>query len=375
MYEDLISRIQQDISEFTTLERALVYLEKRFNQFTKLLTTTDAAIKELDTQRDTNVSEIVLADAFAILEKYALAAIRDTVEFNIGEYRLALINAVRDKRTIKILADPDKVRVRINLDLTAGNLNDYADGIKRARNILKVGFKKPNPMEASLASYMWMEKYYRPAREGTDIPQPKRDGDKGIDKRTGKDKKPRVYNKTKYINAYKRTMKTRLSSFKKPAPFWRIINDGTPGTLESGNEGTPYPIVKPSRFVEKAKRRIEERLSTQFKKSSDSEAELRRKRQAIQKTLAFIEGEITRITAELGDPKTRKQFAIKKIYERLGQNFSNADMKKLLGVAEELASGGYDPTRRAELTRRGAAKRIRPRMAELVRMVSQFIEQ
>ena len=121
--------------------------------------------------------------------------------------------------------------VDLKMNEIAGSLEEYAQGVKAAREKFKV--KAPHKM----TSWFWQEKYYGQAREGRPLPAMKKRGKVSVEEK-----------REKLINRYWETIQFRLDSSGKVAPFWELLDQGSiPMSSDRGEE--PYPKGNTTNFV------------------------------------------------------------------------------------------------------------------------------
>lgn len=178
-----------------------------------------------------------------ILITNALLAAENTKEFDLPEFNGRLVQAIRDDRTISILVQNDDPLIIINLEVTAGNLSDYFSGVDAARSNKGLGKTrgkfitdpKANAVGEELSSRIWREKIYGSAREGASISRKNKKGES-------------VNLSGKYKQQYQETIDARLNAFSSTAPWWYILEYGTP---QAGyGDGKPYPSFSGQHFVE-----------------------------------------------------------------------------------------------------------------------------
>jgi hypothetical protein len=204
------------------------------------------------------IDEILLADegtesiALRVLTQVALDACAESKEYDYGLFTKRLTGA--------IIANADNIfRVfiagkKINIDLSPlGFTGQWIAAAAAARQKFDIGksrLAKKRIGGVHAASQFWMEKIYKPAREGKAIPQKRKKSELPPSlEASGHLLQPKVATSPK--EKYDKIIKERLSYFsEKQAPFWEILDKGN--TTIKGGEGTPYPIFGPTEFVDKA---------------------------------------------------------------------------------------------------------------------------
>lgn len=182
-------------------------------------------------------------------------------EFNDPFFKDGLLLACNDPKSIQLFYSRDgNVQVFINLDETAGTINDYAGAVKAVRKAIaetpnKNGRPKAPMTSGAVASHFWAEKFYGPAREG-----------KSVSRRKWSTKRKRYYTHdvtAEQVAKYWNTMKARMALFGKPAPYWEIIDKGS--MIMSGDKGgEAYPANPPTHFVENAQNRIKQLFERKY---------------------------------------------------------------------------------------------------------------
>lgn len=191
-------------------------------------------------------TEYISSTAREILWNNILEAAQINQEYNHENFLSGLKRAVEDDRTIVIKFDSETFRLTsiiIDLDLTAGTLEEWANAIKSARDTLREFRGGRYIKKANIASKIWAEKIYRVDREGKSVPRTK------IDKKTGEETTIDVTEKFK--GKYWLTMGFRFISTKSPAPWWKLLDQGNI-PLGSDWGGQPYPQSSATNFVSKA---------------------------------------------------------------------------------------------------------------------------
>lgn len=276
-----------------------------------------------------------------ILIENAILAIENTKEFDLPEFKQRLVNAIRDSRTITIQHDNSNPIVRINLEVTAGTLEDYFAGVEAARANLGIGStrtpKRRTHKESGddLPSRIWRDKIYSSAREGG-IKNPKSDKERG--------------NVAKFASQYYRTIEARLAAMNSMAPWWYILEYGTP---DSSGTGFPYPVFSGQGFVANSIPLIKSAylriLDSMHSNIFETYSKLVRN---VQEIIESVDTEIEKIKLLLEalvglDIKSDMDIAIGVIEERLmelGHSLDDADPKKVVELAYRFTEGTYAGT-------------------------------
>lgn len=243
--------MKEDLSQYEEmLERADKSLDTASTNLTLLK-------KVLAQIRDDNV---IIKDAFLkvvekaipklneyFMEQVVAGAMRSG-EYAYGPYLQQLVKAAKN---VTITPSLDKTnRFIIKVDTSKfGHIDEWATAVKATRRQLeaesnsKFKNKKARKFNIDLASHMWKEKIYRPAREGSTY-----------SKRIY-DRKTRSYSEATLgdTGKYDRTIELRLANLpdSSHAPFWYLLEHGNTNVKTLSAGGTPYPVVQPQRIVEK----------------------------------------------------------------------------------------------------------------------------
>lgn len=177
----------------------------------------------------TDRAEDMITNAF-------MTAIFSSIEYNhelfIGRSQEAVTTHWREILSV-IPTSPGNVIVETNFDVL-GDIESYAAAVQQARESL--GFKMTTSPESR--SIYWARNIYGVDREGRTI------------KVTPKGQKKSKDVTANYLGKWKTTVSTRLGYIAAgQAPWWYLVNYGNVGTFED-SEGTPYPVVEPTHFVE-----------------------------------------------------------------------------------------------------------------------------
>lgn len=188
--------------------------------------------------------------AFSVLRRHFIQAIIDSVEYNhylFVERSLAALETHRND-LIELIASgnkPGSIEVILNMHLL-GTIDEYAEAVEATREELNIG-KIPN---AEIRSAIWQEKIYGVAREGITVTKLKKTKDGGEEEEDVTDR---------YVGLWEKTIRTRLNYLRpNSAPWWYIINYGNLGlSFPEKSEGTPYPVIEPTYFLDKVKAELE----------------------------------------------------------------------------------------------------------------------
>jgi len=341
-YQDKLDRLQDEESDiYDTLRK----LYDRYNS--------------LDNEAYETAYSNIQNRAAEIFLKNAQEAVIQTKEYDYQPFRERLFSIATDGRLFSIAQTETGGRVNINMDVVAGTLADYIEGIEFAKGVLDMG-KIPNP---DVASKIWREKIYRVDREGGKVTK----------KYKGKYKKGTQDITHKYKGKYKKTIEARLSSLATIAPFWSIIEYGT--SIFPGKGGYAYPEFEGTRFVEKTRIQVQQLFNDLYGESIQQDTDYyrnaidryERAKSAIRRELNEV-GEILRdlIGAGVGgepiEPKVSKmEVAFELVDEYISETREideGIEEKYRVRLAEKLVSGdtertyigkGYSPQRLVNL--------------------------
>jgi prefoldin subunit 5 len=341
MLADFKKEIQAEITRLNNLRDAVEFLTKEATKLEKDRETVISQLDKLDTKMDTTSIKTIGTN---ILLDEARKAVKLTKEFNHRLFTTRLEEAIRDPRTLTITFTENVIKVKVDLDLTAGTIENYERAVVETRTKLNMG--NSNPI---IASKMWQEKYYGAAREGTPIL---------------KVNPNRKFKPKDYADKYWNTIRTRIANYNSLAPFWRIIEDGTV-SLSMNRGGYPYPFITPTHFVDKAIKRIKDYYYSSIKDNTLSMEKYITLLDQIQSKIEFIQSEISRIAS--GE---NVQTILRQQLERtLKAKYPLADPVRREQLISDLISQTVSKSR-VQLTKRGSGVRVEARTIELQRLVA-----
>ena len=202
------------------------------------------------------VKEIEAIGNSILIENMTKAA-EASKEFSDPIFLSRLEQACSAKEIIAISWEPGgSPLVTIRMEDFAGTVDDYESAVNITRQI--IGAEGGN---AGIASYVWREYLYKPAREGKMIAKVGGNRRKKNDK--GDIALPVNQDRTaELVQKYWFTIQTRLGNMSSLAPYWYILNYGS--SSMGGWGGTPYPEISPSYFVETTQQELTLRVSEVF---------------------------------------------------------------------------------------------------------------
>jgi len=304
-----------------------------------------------------------------ILMKSIEAAVQVNEEYNHPFFLSRLKQVVYNPDTIRITkAEYGRITVEIRMNEVAGSLEDYAQGVKKARE--HFGVREPH----SKTSWFWEEKYYGQAREARPLPQIRNKPRKSLE-----DKREAL------INKYWETMQFRMDSVGKIAPFWELLDQGSI-PMSSDRGGTPYPQGVRTGFIQTAIWKIKDWIfgrkerMVEYKYDENvpereiiqeniinTEYELKRYENEQEKLSKLLEDiQLVEIDTEIYDD----------ISKRIDNNIDRVDKNKLNSLEIALRTGNFANIRvtkegRVELTRPGG-KRYRVGIRRAARILGGY---
>ena len=190
-------------------------------------------------ERDQNID--IYEKATAILYRNIEAAAKINTEYNHPFFLKRLRIVADNPDLIHITKTPytSYPVVKIRMNEVAGSLEDYANGVKKARE--RFGVREFH----GKTNWFWEEKYYGQAREARALPQIREKPSKNL-----QDKRQEL------INKYWETLQFRMDSVGKIAPFWELLDQGSM-PMSSDRGGRPYPEGVRTGFIQDSIREIE----------------------------------------------------------------------------------------------------------------------
>ena len=304
-----------------------------------------------------------------ILMKTIEAAVQVNEEYNHPFFLNRLRQVAYNPDTIRITKyEYGRTVVEIRMNEVAGSLEDYAQGVKKARE--HFGVREPH----GKTSWFWEEKYYGQAREARPLPQIRNKPRKSL-----QDKREAL------INKYWETMQFRMDSVGKIAPFWELLDQGSI-PMSSDRGGRPYPEGRKTDFIANAiwliedwiygrkGRNVEYRYDENVPEReiiqeniTNTENELKRYENEQEKLSKLLEDiQLVEIDTEIYDD----------ISKRIDDNVDRVDKNKLNSLEIALRTGNFANIRvtkegRVELTRPGG-KRYRVSIRRALRILGGY---
>jgi hypothetical protein len=216
--------------------------------------------------------DTLVNQAMSILLENASKALVNTEEFNDSLYIGDLLSACSNEEIFKIFVVNGEVKVEIDLDKSAGTIEEYGIAVKAARAQIVSERETRNPMGGKnqppqwLSDRKWMEHIY------------------SVDRRNGKATRRKWNYEAKeyeiidvteqYKGKYYETVNLRKSFFVTghSAPWWYILEHGNANIGTVIGEGTPGPEVEATNFVANSQRDMKDLLD---RKIRDKKNELR----------------------------------------------------------------------------------------------------
>lgn len=223
----------------------LLALELVDKEIVEVIKTVSNVITKLDDDTEANIAlekriKVTKDTATQLLVANLQLALDSSEEFGRPALAAPLIEACQDKSIIEMSFNragwDSTVEVTINLDVSAGTLDEWGAAVSSVRENHGWGIdKNGNPIDPLKSSAIW---------------------------------RGRIFNSNEM---WESTILERLSMVDSPAPYWRLLNYGSMQTLPSDKGGIGYPKQTPTMFVENTIKQITE----EFKKFlSDARADL-----------------------------------------------------------------------------------------------------
>lgn len=345
-------------------------------------------------------------------EEYTKLLVRNTKdalerisEFDLPRFRNPLLEIVKVPEIIEIIPtsysrNSAEFQVKILINQYAGTIDDYFNAVNLARYALQ-GLDPDSPdavlkgLPAPMAGFMWAEKYYKPAREGTRVTRTYKTG-----KNAGKEKDITA----KYVRKYWRTINLRLGFFEGKAPYWYLLehgnasgNLGSYATADSqkltnaGEEGNkPYPIYGGTNFIARTEMQIKLLITVEYLKKMSM---ITNDYAEVIKQLTTALQELREATVKIADLLS-KSYSPEELYSRIATAFAeavtktnsalshiNASEREIKQVMEVVSALAYDIINDPSILEKGRIEimtirgaRVRPRTAELRKQLLGVIE-
>jgi len=278
-----ISRLEAEqqwlLAHFSEIVKGLDYVSKQlmYSGYTELI---------IQRMRESGTANRILLISL-------MKAVMTNPEFNTILFLRGLVKAIKNPNTIILSRNGDEgIFVRINLNETAGSIEDYKNAIDKIRlDIMNSNYENQGPGKAwnvtspELASRLWETMYYGPAREGRPATRRKYNFiTKTYEKRDVR---------TEVVAKYWATMQKRLQVAGKPAPYWEIIDKGMIGM---GGSGRAYPIPKATNFVAKAVGKIK---TSFIREKNKTKKMLEEDQKLLQKTRADLQAALDSVYLQI----------------------------------------------------------------------------
>ena len=279
-------------------------------------------------------------DMGQILANNISHAVATNPEFAKGMLLSPLIGAARSSRNFTFMVNRSRwgstVDIIIDMDSTAGSLDEYASGVKKVREQLEA--------EAAMAKAM------RPRHWKQSKPKP-RDPIKA-----SKYWKERVYLNVNQM-WYNSTMEQRIEESGKLAPYWKLLDRGSI-SMQSDWGGIPYPQGTSSDFTGKT---ISD-IKREFKYGmSSAEDRFRHFSSIVMDMYKEIDNARIRIGHRTREMESTDITIVDKLIAKYGDDL---DVDKLRSTLDAISRGENPKTTaegRIEMTARGRSGGARPR--------------
>jgi len=307
--DEILVALNEILSDTEISRRAINNISKTIDKAEVAISSAKESLSEREYARAADLAfkeslSMAMDESGSIFQEEVQKAVITSNEYNYEAFKKPLLD-VADinglfKYTIHGVGWSKNISLDINMDSTAGSIDDYATAVELARGALGVGEGK----DPERASKTWKTKIY-----GTDL--------------------------------YTKTMKLRAGYYSSPAPFWSLLNYGNKSvTMASDWGGTPYPTCSPTRFVEHSRDRVYKLFRTYFMERKLSYYEFVANLKSQMDALSSKVADANRLISEL-----QSNFDMaKSISRQLGVSIKDVDVNKLLAAAKT-ARGGNAPAR------------------------------
>lgn len=338
MFEEVSTELKklQDNVEFT--RRFLSELRKFSKKIDADLATVNKQMELLKSREDSSdiagkgaKALIDSGEAERILKEEILVAVGKNREYNYSIFLEAILKVAESPGLITTIIVGSGWNKRLHVDIgfleAAGSLNDWAEGVIKTREELRVG-KGP---DAEKASKLWRTKYYKGP-------------------------------------SYNKTLLMRIKHSGRAAAFWTLLDKGTV-PLASDRGGTAYPhYYRPTNFISSTISRIKRFFRDELLKQRDVYKESVVSLEAAALELQTAKVDVVGIIREVS-PEIRKN---KSVYDHFKRVEKHIDDLKLDRALHDIRAGRDMKTTsegRVEITASGSKTRIRPSLTSLVRLM------
>lgn len=343
----MFNKTIQDIED---IQRELNYLDSSVERLRAAMERLDKDIKNAreryqykikDTRRPTRVIkqliDTIKKRASLVLIKHFDAATETNIEFSNPVYRNLLYTGVLDNDQIFMFIPRGsgwgtQVGVQIVLE-RLGTISDYARGIIEYREVLHVKEGK-KAGSGRRATEWWLTKVY------------------------GKSLK------------LAETVINRVRKSGRPAPFWQLVNSGTPaGGLPSDRSDdtyNPFPS-EPTGFIDDAERELRVELAQQIQEQAVIVVEESLALQAEIDNAVNIRRETSELLKEIGTDFAKAR----QIIQKLGKSEQYVDARKLADAVRRNRAGQEFDGSSIEITKSGSGRRTRLTIRRLEGLINE----
>lgn len=247
----------------SNLGKNLKGLQDKANELAEMLTLADAseiADKAAFIMASDDILQGLEGDgreslATKILVQSAIRACGETGEYDYPMFISRLTSAILINANRLFKFNIENKSIKIDLS-PLGHADQWIAAANAVRLRFAIGKSRlaKKPIDGMQARYkFWMEKIYKPAREGVPVPEKKRAKPLVLSpqmQKMGRLLRPKV--SADQQAKYDKVIRARLAEFQiREAPFWEVINHGN-STMGYGGASAPYPLFGPTNFVDKA---------------------------------------------------------------------------------------------------------------------------
>jgi len=295
-----------------------------------------------------SVIDIILRDIDMgeILANHVASAVATNTEFGNRMLFFPLLSAARSSRNFTTIVNGtgwgSAINVIINMDSTAGTLDEYASGVKAVREALQA--------EADMAKAM-RPKHWKKSKPKARDPIAA----------------SRYWKKHVYQNPnqmfYNTTMEERIRLSGSPAPYWKLLDKGSI-SMQSDWGGIPYPQGTATNFIDNAATEIRREFKAGMLAAENRFLKFSR---TIMDMYKQIDGDLDRIANRAREVQLTDITKVAALINRYGDDL---DVRKMHSTLDAISRGDNIKTTaegRIEMTARGGhTKRVRPYLSTLI---------
>ena len=295
-----------------------------------------------------SVIDIILRDIDMgeILANHVASAVATNTEFGNRMLFFPLLSAARSSRNFTTIVNGtgwgSAINVIINMDSTAGTLDEYASGVKAVREALQA--------EADMAKAM-RPKHWKKSKPKARDPIAA----------------SRYWKKHVYQNPnqmfYNTTMEERIRLSGSPAPYWKLLDKGSI-SMQSDWGGIPYPQGTATNFIDNAATEIRREFIRQM---GEAESRFYRFSVKVMRMYEEIHIGIGHIVDRVEEIVNTEITVVANLISRYGNDLNVSKLKSTLDAISRGDNIKTTAEGRIEMTARGGhTKRVRPYLSTLI---------